>query len=83
MKRSTKAAISEAVSVWDVLVDVLADSGTRPENSVTPEELAAKKPCSHTRAAAILRAKAVAGELRAVYFKTQAGRRGVCYVRNT
>lgn len=66
------------MTIWDTLSDLLTDRAVeRPTDSVTPDELAQKASISHSRAAAILREDK---RLKAVKYKTEAGKRGVCYV---
>jgi hypothetical protein len=67
---------SGAVNVWALLTDALASAGERPENSVTPNELAQRMGVTPSRAAYILRNRA---DLRAVHYHVN-GRRAVCYV---
>lgn len=76
-KRKSDRVPSGAVGVWALLVDALQeDGGARPENSVTPDELAAKAHISNVHAGRLLRANKA---LRAVQYRAN-GRRCVCYV---
>ncbi len=69
------------MSIWDALSDVLADRPVpRPADSVTVAEFAALMNCSERRAAAILRKKVAEGNLRVVWYRTEQGRPGLCYV---
>ena len=77
-KRSTARVSSRPMTIWDTLADVLADAPReRPSDSVTPAELAERIGCTHSHAAHKLAADS---RLRAVHYRTESGRRGVCYV---
>ncbi len=69
------------MNIWDTLSDVLADRKVeRPPNSITAEELAAKLGCTPSYAALRLRAKVASGTHKAIRYRTERGRPGMCYV---
>jgi hypothetical protein len=76
-ERKAVSLPSGGVNVWDLLTDALRGAGERPENSVTPAELAAKSGFSHSHAAAVLARNEA---LTPVWFRNEGKRRGVCYV---
>jgi ribosomal protein S25 len=76
-KRKTVPLPSGTVNVWALLEDAMQGAVERPENSVTPAELAARIRVTHSRASAILRDSK---DLRSVRYRMESGKKGVCYV---
>jgi hypothetical protein len=65
-----------SVNVWAILSDALAGVNERPANSVTAEEVAARKGISYSHAGNVLRANKA---LRAVNYRRN-GKSAVCFV---
>jgi hypothetical protein len=76
-ENDTPTTGSGGVNVWDLLTDAVQGHEPRPENSVTPDELAAKMGTSHSYACGVLRRNPA---LRAVQYHRENGKRAVCYV---
>jgi hypothetical protein len=78
--RATATVASAPQSIWGLLQDELVPSSERPENSITPAELAQAKNLSLSYAHAMLRRKADQGILAAVKYRTAGRRWGICFV---
>lgn len=80
-QKSSRAGVSlpaKPISAWDVIMRELQPMvAERPEGSVTAEELAAKIGSTTGHAANLLRSNV---NLRAVKYRTESGRRALCYV---
>ena len=80
-QRADHSISAEPVNVWALLDAALGDRVMpRPENSVTPEELAAKHGVSACYASHQLRQQVAAGTLKKVYFRSAINRKQVCFV---
>lgn len=80
-QRADHSISAEPVNVWALLDAALGDRVMpRPENSVTPEELAAKHGVSASYASHQLLQQVAAGTLKKVYFRSAINRKQVCFV---
>ena len=80
-KRQPDPISAEPINVWALLDAALGDRVMpRPENSVTPEELAAKHGVSASYASHQLLQQVAAGTLKKVYFRSAINRKQVCFV---
>jgi hypothetical protein len=76
-KQRTAELPAGNINIWELLQAEFKPLGERPDNSVTPEEFAAKMGISIARAHQQLRASP---KLKAVEFRSPGGKRAKCYV---